>query len=249
LSKPPFSPEAPADTTARKFIPSLFSEDPKAKKSFQTDSPSLPAPQGVFPFGQSMKELEGQILKEVKNQSLGIEKDAYEKGFAAGEKDGLELGFKRFEAVLQSFQKVLERIQECQKEFYRKHEREMVRFLLTLVSKILRQEIPHAEEVITATLREAFQYIEERSKVRVHLSPKDYEFLIAHPDRLPFSLIAENPEGIKLVADSSLLRGGCFLETSFGNIDATLESQLNEVTTGIWQKIDSRENRPLESNP
>ena len=81
-----------------------------------------------------------------------------------GEKDGLELGFKRFESVLQSFQKILEALQRYQKEFYRKHEREMVRFLLTLVRKILRQEIPHAEEVITATLREAFQYVEERKE-------------------------------------------------------------------------------------
>jgi flagellar assembly protein FliH len=241
--------EASADTTARKFIPSLFSEGPKAQRSFQTDSPSLPAPQGVFPFGQSKKEIEGQILKEVKNQSLRIEKDAYEKGFVAGEKDGLELGFKRLESVLQSFQKIVEGIQGCQKDFYRKHEREMMRFLLALVSKILRQEIPNAEEVITATLREAFQHIEERSKVRVHLSPKDYEFLLTHPDRLPFSLDAKNPEGIRLVADPSLLRGGCFLETSFGNIDATLESQLNQITAGIWQKIESRENQPLEADP
>jgi flagellar assembly protein FliH len=249
LSKLSFSPEAPADAGARKFTPSLFPEGPNAQKSFQADSPLLPAPQGIFPFGQSLKELEERILKEVKNQSLRIEKDAYEKGFAAGEKDGLELGFRRFETVLQSFQKVLEAIQGYQREFYRKHEREMMQFLLTLVRKILRQEVPHAEEVITATLREAFQYVEERNKVRVHLNPKDCEFLMTHPDRLPFPLSAESSEGVKIVADSSLLRGGCFLETSFGNIDATLESQLDQVTAGIWQKIDSLEDRPLESNP
>jgi flagellar assembly protein FliH len=125
----------------------------------------------------------------------------------------------------------------------------MVRFLLTLAGKILRQEFPHAEEVITTTLREAFQYVEERKKVRIHLHPKDYEFLVNHPDRLPFSLSAEDPEGINLVADSSLLRGGCFIETSFGDIDATLESQLEQIMAGIWQKIDPCGNRSLEFTP
>jgi len=248
LSKPSFSSEAPANTTARKFTPSFFPEGPNAQKSFQADSPLLPSPQGIFPFGQSLKDLREQILKEGKDQALRIEKEAYEKGFAVGEKDGWELGCKRFETVLQSFQKILEAVQGYQKEFYRRHEREMVRFLLTLAGKILRQEFPHAEEVITTTLREAFQYVEERKKVRIHLHPKDYEFLVNHPDRLPFSLSAENPEGINLVADSSLLRGGCFIETSFGDIDATIESQLEQVTAGIWREIDLRENRPSESN-
>jgi flagellar biosynthesis/type III secretory pathway protein FliH len=157
LSKPAFSAESPSDTGARKFTPSLYLESPNDPKSFRADSPRLPAPQRIFPFGQSLKELEEQVLKEVKDQALRIEKDAYVKGFAAGEKDGLELGFKRFESVLQSFQKILEALQGYQKEFYRHHEREIMRFLLTLVRKILRQEIPHAEEVITSTLREAFQ--------------------------------------------------------------------------------------------
>jgi flagellar biosynthesis/type III secretory pathway protein FliH len=71
--------------------------------------------------------------------------------------------------------------------------------------------------------------------------------LAAHPDRLPFSLDAEDPEGIKLVSDSSLRRGGCLIETSFGDIDATIEGQLDQVTAGIWQKIDPGENKISES--
>jgi flagellar assembly protein FliH len=233
---------------SKKFSSAFPAKEPSSSP-FQLQWPSFHPPSRTFLTNQSAKDLENRLFREAKEKALDAEKEAYEKGFAQGEKDGVELGCRRFEAHLQAFQKILEEVQRYQREFHRKHEQEMVKFLLTVVGKILHQEIPHAEEVITATLREAFQYVEERKKIRVHLHPKDYEFLTAHPDRLPFSLNGENPEGIRLVANSSLLRGGCLLETAFGDIDATIESQLDRVTTGIWQKINSCENTPFGSNP
>ena len=163
MSKPSFSSEIPPGATSKKFIPSLLPGGGSPSKSFQGDSPGLSPSQGIFPFGRSLRDLEDRILKNVKDQALQIEKEAYEKGFAQGEKDGQELGLKRFESVLQSFQKILEEVQSYQKEYDRKHEGEMVRFLLTLARRVLRQEFPHAEETVAETLREAIQQVAERS--------------------------------------------------------------------------------------
>ena len=51
------------------------------------------------------------------------------------------------------------------------------------------------------------------------------------------------------MADPSLLRGGCLIETLFGDIDATLESQLDQITAGIWQKIELGKNKLPGSAP
>lgn len=211
--------------------------DSSSTSLFRVQWPSFQPQNRGFLTDQAVRNLEEQILREAKEKALAAEKEAYERGFSQGEKDGLELGFKRLEAHLQSFQKVLAEIQRFQRDFFQIHEREMVQFLITLVRRILRQDIPQAEQVIASTLHEAFQYVEGHQKVRIHLHPKDYEFLRDHPERLPFSLDEENPEGPKLVADPSLLRGGCLIETPFGNIDATVESQLDQITAGIWQSI------------
>jgi flagellar assembly protein FliH len=248
LSKPSFSPEIPPGA-AKKFTPSLFPEGENPPKSFQGDSPGLLPSPGIFPFGRSLGDLEDRILKNVKDRALQIEKEAYEKGFAQGEKDGQELGLKRFEAALHSVQKILGEIQTYQKEYDRKHEGEMVRFLLALARRILRQEFPHAEETVAETLREAIRQAEDRKKIRIHLHPKDYEFFKAHPERLPFPLQEENPDGAKLVADPSLLRGGCLIETPFGDIDATLDSQLDQITAGIWEKIELGKDKRIGSAP
>jgi flagellar assembly protein FliH len=249
LSKTSFSADFPPGAAAKKFTPSLFTEGQNVSKTFRDDSSvSVPAG-GIFPFGRSLSDLEDLILKGAKDRALQAEKEAYEKGFAQGEKDGRELGLKRLEAVLQSFQKVLEEIQAYGQEYRRIHEGQMVRFLLAVARKVLKQDFPRAEGTVTETLREAIRQVEERKKIRIHLHPQDYDFLRAHPECVPFSLNEENPEGAKMVADPALLRGGCRIETPFGDIDATLESQLEQITAGIWQKIELGEKTLSGSAP
>jgi flagellar biosynthesis/type III secretory pathway protein FliH len=44
--------------------------------------------------------------------------------------------------------------------------------------------------------------------------------------------------GIKMIEDPAIVRGSSFLETSFGDVDATFESQFEQIASLIWQKID-----------
>jgi flagellar assembly protein FliH len=245
------SKESPRSSGASKNFSSLFPSkgDPSSVPHFRVQWPALRPKNRAFLANQALGNLEEQVLKEAKERALAAEKEAYEKGFSQGEKDGLELGFKRLEAHLQSFQKVLAEVQRFQKEFFQKHEKEMVQFLITLVRKILRQDNPQAEQIVTAILHEAFRCVEERKGVQIRLHPKDYEFLKDHPERLPFPLNEASAEGIKLAADPSLLRGGCLIETSFGDIDATLESQLDQITAGIWQRVELSQQKIPGSNP
>ena len=42
-------------------------------------------------------------------------------------------------------------------------------------------------------------------------------------------------QGLKIVEDPGIQRGGCLLETSFGNVDATIDGQLGCVADQIWK--------------
>jgi len=108
--------------------------------------------------------------------------------------------------------------------------------------------LPLPEGVIKGTLRAAFQYVIEPRKIAIHLNPKDHQYLLSHPDDLPWGR-NEEAKGIKILPDSSITRGGCFLETSFGVIDATLESQLDQILSGMESKVDLPNVPPGGSNP
>jgi flagellar assembly protein FliH len=183
-----------------------------------------------------LKEVETKFLKQAKEKALFIEKEAYEKGFAQGEKDGLELGQRRLETTIQQFRNVFIEIERQRKDLYRAYEREMLQLVFSLSKRVLHRELQVHEDVIIAVLREAFQYVVDRKKVIVHLHPIDYQYLLTHPERVPFPL--NDGGGVKVIEDPSMTRGGCFLETSFGQVDATIEGQFDEIVSLIWERME-----------
>jgi flagellar assembly protein FliH len=243
------------------FIPQ-FSSPPDLSREFVSQpSPAGPDPATGFPLewpdlkfrenglhsNPAVKEREEKVLKQAKEKALRVEKEAYEKGFAQGEKDGLELGQKKLEPVLDSIRQLLERMNRLHQELYQKYEMEMVQLVLAITRKILLTDLSLPEGAIQETLRAAFQYVVEPKKIVVHLNPKDHQYLLTHPAGLPWEKADEEARGIKIVADSSITRGGCFLETSFGDIDARLESQFDHIFSLIESKVHS--SNPVPDRP
>jgi flagellar assembly protein FliH len=179
-----------------------------------------------------LKELEEKVLKQAKEKSVFIEKEAYEKGFAQGEKDGLELGQRRIQPVIHQLEAILLNIEAQRRDLYKAFEREMLQLVVEISKKVIRHEVTLNGDILLATLQEALQYVVDRRKMVVHLNPVDYQYLLAHPEG--FSLPLDEAGGVKLVEDPSITRGGCFLGTTFGEIDATVESQVHEIASLIW---------------
>ncbi len=214
---------------SKKFTPDLFVQESSGKDSFEVAWPVLSPKPETFSLGPGLKELEARALKEVRERALQIEKEAYEKGFEQGEKDGRELGFKRLEVVLHQLEKVLAEMEQQKREFFKRAEREVLGLMLAIGKRIFRQASFVQEETIVAVLKEAFQYVTDREKILVRLNPMDYQYLLAHPDQVP-SLFDEKG-GVRMVEDPSITRGGCLLDSSFGEVDATFESQFDEMVS------------------
>jgi flagellar assembly protein FliH len=214
----------------------LFKEEGNPNPSFQMAWPQVGAKKFSPQFDQHLKEIEAKVLQKAKERILVLEKEAYEKGFAQGEKNGLELGQKRIETMIYQLNTLLTEIERQRVDLYKNYEKEMIQLVLSIAKKVLHQEVKTQEDVVAFTLQEAFKYVVDQKKVVVHLNPVDYQYLISHRDRLPFAV--EEMRGIKLIEDPAITRGSSLLETSFGDIDATLENQLDEIASVIWQKIE-----------
>jgi len=245
------------------FIPQ-FSPPGKASREFKGEGPGPKAGQNqVMPldwpylqtsretqqWSQGMKEKEEKILKQVREKALEIEKEAYEKGFFQGEKDGAELGRKRWETIFDSFRQLALELGRLHQELYRRYEREMVLLVFALTKKILHMDLPLREESILETLRAAFQYVVDPRNVIIHLHPKDHHHLMTNPKGLPWGPKGGESHNIQFIADPTVTRGGCFLETSFGEIDATLESQLDQILSQADPPFDHSPIPPDLSRP
>jgi flagellar assembly protein FliH len=186
-------------------------------------------------FLEQLKEVEAKVLKQAKEKALHIEQEAYEKGFAQGEKDGLELGQKRIETIVQQIRTVLQEMENQREPLYRVYEREMLQLALSISKKILHHECQVNEDVITATLREVSKYIVDQRKIVIRLNPADAQFIQSHPNKA--TPVRKGRQGVELLKDPSITRGGCVVETAFGGIDATMETQFDQIVSLLWERF------------
>lgn len=213
------------------------SSSPRSSKepSFQIVWPTLDRRVRREEFDQRRKEIEAKLLKEAKERALVIEKEAYEKGFAQGERDGLELAQKRLETAVRPLRDLMISLEEERRKLFKAYEKELVSMVLAIAKRILRKELEGGEEIIGATLREAFDQVVDQGRVVIRLHPLDYHYLSNHPEWLPPK--GEAAGRINLVEDASITRGGCLLETSFGEIDATFEGQFDQIVSAVWRRL------------
>jgi flagellar assembly protein FliH len=77
----------------------------------------------------------------------------------------------------------------------------------------------------------------EKSAVTVHLSPVDYNYLLEHRAELNEG---NNGREVVLLADKSIERGGCLVQTECGDIDARIEEEFRELERGFFGGTDSK---------
>ena len=226
----------PSPGSSKEFQIKNFRGEGEPDPSFQAAWLQLDGKKFAPQFRPDLKEMEAKIFRQAKEKILAMEKEAYEKGFAQGEKNGLELGQKRIETMISQLHNVIQDIERQRTDLYQKYVREMVQLVLSIAKKVLHREVNIQEDTIAFTLQEAIKHVLDQKKVLVHLNPVDYQFVISHRERLPFA----GPEmrEINLVEDSAISRGSSLLETSFGDVDATLENQFDQIASLIWQEIE-----------
>ena len=235
--------------TAREFRGEGPGRGAGSNQIMPADWPCLQTSRESQQWSQAMKEKEERILKQAREKALEIEKEAYEKGFAQGEKDGAELGRKRWETVFDSFGRLALELERIHQDLYRRYEREMVLLVFALAKKVLHMDLPLREQTVLETLRAAFQYVVDPRNVIIHLHPKDHQYLMSHPGGLSWGPKGGESRNIQFIADPTVTRGGCFLETSFGEIDATLEAQLDQILSQAGPPLDLSPVPPESSRP
>ncbi len=177
------------------------------------------------------REKANGIIEEAKKKASLIESEAYEKGFAQGEKDGLEMGTKKLEKILDRIHGTLQDMLAYRQEFIKRYENEMLHLICAIAGKVVRGAVKLDNQVVRETILEAFSLAADRSEVTVRVNPEDVEYV--KEVRPEFFDRINELKSITIESDPSITRGGCFMETAFGKVDARLETQLEKITKAV----------------
>ena len=155
-----------------------------------------------------------------------LEREAFTKGYAQGERAGLEAGGKRAEAMLRRVAQTLEELGGLRKTLMQQSERQMVQLALTLARRVVHREITLDPELIAAMAHVAIKKLGISNPSTIRLHPDDYTVVARDGDRWSGS-------NVSVVPDPSIARGGCMVESDFGNIDGSLDRQFDEMARAL----------------
>jgi flagellar assembly protein FliH len=164
--------------------------------------------------------------EDFKTKMARIEREAYEKGFAQGQKDGLDLEKSKLEEMGKQYETLLSELRDLKNQIYKESEGEMLRMIMLIVNKLMGEEVKTGESIIRHSIRSAAKFLTDKRKVRIIINPDDMEEV---KRMLPDLSKLTKGGHFQLTEDLSVGKGGCILETGFGRINATIEDQLNEI--------------------
>lgn len=106
-------------------------------------------------------------------------------------------------------------------------EPKIIELVLAISRKIICDEVEERPAVVLGLVRGALERVRDQNQIIIHVSPEDYEFILQSRQLLQTVVGAER--SLTLTADSVLGKGGCLIETSFGTVEAGIDTQLESI--------------------
>ena len=172
-------------------------------------------------------------------QLAELERDAFAKGFAQGEKAGQEAADQRGEAMLRRLTETLQELTELRAQMIHQTERQMVQLALAVARRVLHREVSLDPDLLVAMARVALDRLGEAAQITVRLSPDDFQ---ATGAARVAQLTASN---VSIVADGRIPRGGCRVESDMGILDAGIDAQIHEIAQALLGRAEATTGVPV----
>lgn len=164
-----------------------------------------------------------------------VEREAFAKGFASGEKAGYEMGEQKAAVFLDQLEKLFKEIYALKERRLLELEPQMVLLSIAMARRILKKELQTTPEIVELMVKEAVKQIRPIGPITIKLNPSLYdrlekkkmEFQEIFPD-LIFQLDNEAPQGGAVVRSLSL-EIQTDLDFQLSNIVEDLRAHLEDV--------------------
>ncbi len=180
-----------------------------------------------------MPHLEGRIKGEELRKPAGptpaehiaaIEKEGYRKGYAAGERAGLEVGQQKAAALLQRLQHTLNELIDRKNNLSREIEPGLLKLSVAIARKVIATELKQSPESIAELVKAALRKVEKTGPVTIKLNPAVAELI----QKIKPELMAIHPD-IVFDVDPSASATGPVVIGPADEVVTEIDGQIREI--------------------
>jgi flagellar assembly protein FliH len=186
---------------------------------------------GFTEYSQSLKKeaIETATRKEVD--------EAYENGYVKGKQEVTEKLEQFYEAELlrktEDFYKIISSIEEQIKTYENDFHKLVITSTKKISEKIIGRELEN-KTIIEESLQKSIHKIIGANEIIIKINPSDFELINSNNT---MQKINHGITNIKFEAVDNIEKGGCFVETEIGNLDARISSQINEIVKNLENNL------------
>ncbi|WP_295295984.1 flagellar assembly protein FliH [uncultured Brachyspira sp.] len=173
--------------------------------------------------------------ERIQSESESIKDAAYKEGYAKGYDEGFEKSFADGNNDLiklnEKLKKILAETINKRNEIIDTAEAQLIEVAILIAKRVVKMLTEKDKGIVIRNIQEALRRIKGRTKITIRVNIDDLEISARHKDE--FYQMLDKIEGVTVLEDPNVDVGGCMIETDFGDIDARINTQLNEIETAI----------------
>jgi flagellar assembly protein FliH len=180
----------------------------------------------------------GDLESDIKSRVAQTEREAFEKGVAEGREQGYGEGRAEAGRLVERLHTILSKAIEKRGEIIQESETQIINLVLLIVKKVIKVISENQKNVVINNVVQALRKLRSRGDVVIRVNLADLQLTSEHVK--DFMKMVENVKSITVLEDSSVDKGGCIIETDFGQIDGRVSSQLHEIEEKILELMPIR---------
>lgn len=129
----------------------------------------------------------------------------------------------------------IEEISRLKKTILINSTEDMLRLVMAISRKVIQCETSMRDDIIQTVVKQALQAAIKSDEFSIKVNPED--FALVNEKKPLFLTSISGLNNITFEADPEISRGGCLIESDVGQVDATIETKLDEIHQQLLTSI------------
>ncbi|MDQ7062627.1 MAG: FliH/SctL family protein [candidate division KSB1 bacterium] len=175
------------------------------------------------------KTINNEVAESPPDQPAVVpdESDIQERIYQQAQNLANELVEKNLQPLRQMLQTAIAELEKQKQTFFDQIEEAAVRLAREMAKKIVRKELETTTDIIVTTVKEVIARLAGAEKLVLRCHPEDAKLLMRNQSFQEW--LKQHESVLKIIDDENIDRGGCFVESDRGAIDATIATRLQEL--------------------
>ncbi|EEH00647.1 flagellar assembly protein FliH [Borreliella finlandensis] len=149
------------------------------------------------------------------------------KGREEGYSKGYESGFEDFDKVMRKLHAIIASLIAERKGILESSSGQIVSLVMQIAIKVIKRITDSQKDIVLENVNEILKRVKDKTQITIRVNLDDLD--IVRHKKSDFISRFDIIENLEIIEDPNIGKGGCIIETNFGEIDARISSQLDKI--------------------